>query len=70
MKILNTKNAPAAIGPYSQAIIVNGMLFSSGQIPLDPKTRMLVEGIYRNRRNVLYKYQSGARGSGNRLFPT
>ena len=30
MKILNTKNAPAAIGPYSQAIIVNGMLFSSG----------------------------------------
>ena len=44
MKILNTKNAPAAIGPYSQAIIVNGMLFSSGQIPLDPKTGMLVEG--------------------------
>ena len=44
MKILNKKNAPAAIGPYSQAIIVNGMLFSSGQIPLDPKTGMLVEG--------------------------
>lgn len=44
MKIISTQNAPAAIGPYSQAIAVNGMLFASGQIPLDPKTGALVEG--------------------------
>ena len=36
MKVLKTDKAPAAIGPYSQAIEVNGMVFASGQIPLDP----------------------------------
>jgi len=36
MKIVQTEKAPAAIGPYSQAIIVNHMLFTSGQIPIDP----------------------------------
>ena len=44
MKTISTQNAPAAICPYSQAIAVNGMLFASGQIPLDPKTGTLVEG--------------------------
>ena len=43
-KIINAKNAPAAIGPYSQAVEVNGMLFISGQIPIDPETGKLVEG--------------------------
>ena len=42
--VVSSDNAPAAIGPYSQAIAVNGMLFASGQIPLDPKTGTLVEG--------------------------
>lgn len=37
-EVINTSNAPAAIGPYSQAVKVNGMLFVSGQIPIDPKT--------------------------------
>ena len=37
-KVIATKNAPAAIGPYSQATQVNGMLFISGQLPIDPKT--------------------------------
>ncbi len=36
MKVTNTDKAPAAIGPYSQAIAVNGMLYTSGQIPIDP----------------------------------
>jgi 2-iminobutanoate/2-iminopropanoate deaminase len=36
--------APAAIGPYSQAIIAGGFLFTAGQIPLDPETKQLVEG--------------------------
>ena len=45
MKIIETKKAPKAIGTYSQATKVNGFLFISGQIPLDPKTMELVEGI-------------------------
>lgn len=44
MKAIFTDKAPAAIGPYSQAIAVNGMLYASGQIPLDPETGNLVEG--------------------------
>lgn len=36
MKVTNTDKAPAAIGPYSQAIEVNGFLFASGQVPIDP----------------------------------
>ena len=43
-KIIHTKNAPAAIGPYSQAIETNGMLFISGQVPVDPSTGKVVEG--------------------------
>ena len=37
-QVTSTDRAPAAIGPYSQAILVNGMLFASGQIPIDPAT--------------------------------
>jgi 2-iminobutanoate/2-iminopropanoate deaminase len=44
MKIIESGNAPKAIGPYSQAVQKNGMTFLSGQIPLDPKTGALVEG--------------------------
>ncbi len=42
MKKIETTNAPAAIGPYSQGYIVNGLLFTSGQIPLDPTTGEIV----------------------------
>ena len=45
MKIIETEKAPKAIGTYSQATKVNGFLFISGQIPLDPITMELVEGI-------------------------
>jgi 2-iminobutanoate/2-iminopropanoate deaminase len=41
---VQTDNAPKAIGPYSQAIKAHGMVFMSGQIPLDPATMQLVEG--------------------------
>ena len=43
-KIVSTTAAPAAIGPYSQAVIANGFLFTAGQIPLDPATMDLVPG--------------------------
>ena len=44
MKAIHTDKAPAAIGPYSQAIEVNGFVFASGQIPIDPATGVFVEG--------------------------
>jgi len=43
-KIIHTKNAPAAVGPYSQAVEANGMLFISGQIPLNAETGKIVDG--------------------------
>jgi 2-iminobutanoate/2-iminopropanoate deaminase len=43
-QIISTPNAPAAIGPYSQAVRSGNLVFVSGQIPLDPKTGSLVEG--------------------------
>ena len=43
-KAINTNNAPAAIGPYSQAIEANGMVFASGQLPIDPATGNFAEG--------------------------
>jgi 2-iminobutanoate/2-iminopropanoate deaminase len=44
---LSTDNAPKAIGPYSQGIVAGGMVFLSGQIPLDPKTQQMVQGDVR-----------------------
>ena len=43
-EVISTKAAPAAIGPYSQAIRVGNLVFTSGQIPIDPATGTLVEG--------------------------
>lgn len=43
-KAINTTKAPAAIGPYSQAIQVDSLVYTSGQIPIDPATGALVEG--------------------------
>lgn len=45
MKIISTDKAPAAVGPYSQALMVNGFLFCAGQIGLNPQTGMLQEGL-------------------------
>lgn len=44
MKAVNTEKAPAAIGPYSQAIEVGGLVFTSGQLPIDPATGNFAEG--------------------------
>lgn len=45
MKIIETKNAPGAFGPYSQGYAVNGIVFTSGQIPVDPETGAIPTGI-------------------------
>ena len=53
-KIIQSESAPAAIGPYSQAVEANGMLFVSGQVPIDPSTGKVVEGgISEQTRQVL-----------------
>jgi 2-iminobutanoate/2-iminopropanoate deaminase len=44
LKFVSTVSAPKAIGPYSQAVVEGGFLFTSGQVPLDPATGRLVEG--------------------------
>ena len=45
MTVISTENAPAAIGPYSQGMIVGSLVFCSGQIPVDPATGSIPEGI-------------------------
>ena len=44
-KIISTTNAPAAIGPYSQAVVGNGTLYVSGQLPIDPATGVMPESL-------------------------
>ena len=45
MKVISTDKAPAAIGPYSQARVINGLIFASGQIPIVPETGELAVGL-------------------------
>ena len=44
-KVISTDKAPSAIGPYSQAIEINGMVYTSGVIPVDPATGVIAEGV-------------------------
>ncbi|HPR33569.1 MAG TPA: RidA family protein [Prolixibacteraceae bacterium] len=54
-KIISTQQAPSAIGPYSQAVEINGMLFVSGQIPVDPVAGKIVEGGIREQSEQVMK---------------
>jgi 2-iminobutanoate/2-iminopropanoate deaminase len=54
-KIINTENAPKAIGPYSQAVEANGMLFISGQLGIDPATSKLAEGGVKEQTEQVFK---------------
>ena len=53
IRIIQTPEAPAAIGPYSQAVAAGGMLFTSGQLGIDPETNVLPEGIEAQTRQSL-----------------
>ena len=67
-KAINTNNAPAAIGPYSQAIEANGMVFASGQLPIDPATGNFAEGgIKEQTRQSLTNAQSILKEAGTDL---
>ena len=45
-KVIHTENAPKAIGPYSQAIVCNGLIFVSGQVPVNPETGEVVSSSF------------------------
>ncbi len=66
MKTVSTPNAPAAIGPYSQAQIVGGLVYTSGQIGIDPKTGVLAEGLTAQANQVFANLSTllNAAGSG------
>ncbi|MBR6469643.1 MAG: RidA family protein [Lachnospiraceae bacterium] len=65
-KIISTDKAPAAIGPYSQAVEVNGLIYTSGMIPMIPETGEIVKGIEAQARQALTNVKSllEAAGSG------
>ncbi len=66
MKIISTSKAPAAIGPYSQAIKANGFLFCSGQIPLIPETMELIEhDITKQTQQVLQNLEAVLQEAGS-----
>jgi len=53
MKFISTKDAPAAIGPYSQAVVANGMIYTSGQIPLDEKGILVATDVVNQAHQVM-----------------
>ncbi len=64
-KIISTTEAPAAVGPYSQAIRIGNFVFCSGQIPLDPKTAQMIQGdISAQARRVMENISAVLRAEG------
>jgi len=67
-EIIATNGAPAAIGPYSQAVRVGNLVFTAGQIPLDPATQQVVEGnIVEQTRRVLENLRAVLEAAGSSL---
>lgn len=66
MKLVSTNQAPAAVGPYSQGVVAGGLVFVSGQIPLDPATGDLVEGSFEDQvRQVLENLDAVLQAAGS-----
>ena len=64
MKVIKTTNAPGAVGPYSQAIEIDNLVFASGQIALDPATGEMAEGIEAQAHQALKNAQAVINASG------
>jgi 2-iminobutanoate/2-iminopropanoate deaminase len=68
MKIIRTDKAPAAVGPYNQAVVTGSLVFCAGQIPLDPATgNMVAGGIEEQARRVLENVKAVLAGAGTSL---
>lgn len=70
MKETKTNNAPAAIGPYSQAITVGNMLLTSGQIPINPATGEIPEGVEEQARQALTNVKNLIEAAGGKIDNT
>ena len=67
-RVIRTEEAPPAIGPYSQAIVANGLVFAAGQIPLDPRTGQTVPGDVRvQARRVLDNLKAVLEAAGSSM---
>ncbi|MBQ6833333.1 MAG: RidA family protein [Lachnospiraceae bacterium] len=66
-KVISTTNAPAAIGPYSQAIEANGFVFASGQIPVNPATGEVPEGVEAQAEQVMINMKNLLEAAGTCL---
>lgn len=64
MKVIQTTNAPSAVGPYSQAIEIDSLVFASGQIALNPATGEMVEGLEAQTHQVFKNAQAVIAASG------
>jgi len=63
-KVISTQDAPLAIGAYSQAVLVDGILYISGQIPINPENGNLVEGIEEETHQVMKNLKAILHGAG------
>lgn len=70
MKTISTEKAPAAIGPYSQAQVTGGFVFTSGQIPIDPETGLVVEGLENQAHQVFKNVAEVLKAAGSDLSKT
>ncbi len=66
-RVVETTDAPKAVGPYSQAIVANGFVFTAGQIGTDPKTGTLVEGVEAQTEQVLKNLAAVLKASGSSM---
>ena len=70
MKVLNTSNAPAAIGPYSQGIDSGSLVFTSGQLPIDPKTGEMPSGAAAQAKQSMEHVKAVLEAAGSSLDKT
>ncbi len=66
-KAISTDKAPAAIGPYSQAIEVNGMIYTSGAIPVNPETQVIPEGVEAQADQAIYNMKAILEAAGTTI---
>ena len=67
MEEIKTNNAPLAIGPYSQAVVTNNMVFTSGQIPVDPQSGAIPDGIEAQAKQVFDNLKNLLEASGTSI---
>lgn len=70
MKTISTEKVPAAIGPYSQAQISGNFVFASGQIPIDPKTGLVAEGLENQANQVFTNIAELLKAAGSDISKT